>query len=140
MLVNQTDARKKKWSEYSGELKPFEFDHNGGFFFIPECDSIQYRFQKVKPSTWRIVEEKPLPQIKVPFHPSLIFNNVHLKELETHKHPGVILSSNLSWNLHLDETVKEAYSRLGTCMLWRFKYILDRKYLQTVNFSFVRLS
>lgn len=89
----------------------------GFFFFYPECDSIQYRFQKVKPSTWRIVEEKPLPQIRVPFHPSLIFNNVHLKELETHTHPGVILISNLSWNLHSDETVKEAYSRLGTCML-----------------------
>lgn len=46
-------------------------------------------------------------KVKKPFHPSLIFNDVHLKEVETHKHLGVILSSNLSWNLHVDETVKK---------------------------------
>lgn len=75
-------------------------------------------------------------KVKKPFHPSLIFNNVHLKEVETHKHLGIILSSNLSWNLHLDETVKKAHSRLG--MLRRLKYILDRKSLQKLYFSFVR--
>lgn len=44
-------------------------------------------------------------KVKKPFHPSLIFNNVQLKEDETHKHLRVILSCNLSWNLHLDQIV-----------------------------------
>lgn len=30
-----------------------------------------------------------------------IFNNVNLKEVESHKHIGVISSSNLSWDLHI---------------------------------------
>lgn len=42
-------------------------------------------------------------KVKKPFHPSLIFNNVQLKEDETHKHLRVNLSCNLSWNLHLDQ-------------------------------------
>lgn len=44
-------------------------------------------------------------KVKKPFHPSLIFNNVQLKEDETHKHLRVILSCNLSRNLHLDQIV-----------------------------------
>lgn len=44
-------------------------------------------------------------KVKKPFHPSLIFNNVQLKEDETRKHLRVILSCNLSRNLHLDQIV-----------------------------------
>lgn len=44
-------------------------------------------------------------KVKKPFHPSLIFSNVQLKEDETHKHLRVILSCNLSRNLHLDQIV-----------------------------------
>lgn len=44
-------------------------------------------------------------KVKKPFHPSLIFNNVQLKEDETHKHLRVILGCNLSRNLHLDQIV-----------------------------------
>lgn len=40
-------------------------------------------------------------KIKKPFHPSLIFDDVHLKEVESHKHLGVIFSSNVSWNQHI---------------------------------------
>lgn len=44
-------------------------------------------------------------KVKKLFHPSLIFSNVQLKEDETHKHLRVILSCNLSRNLHLDQIV-----------------------------------
>lgn len=41
-------------------------------------------------------------KLKKPFPPSLIFDDVHLKDVESHKHPGVTTSSNLSWNLHIN--------------------------------------
>ena len=39
---------------------------------------------------------------KKPFHPSLIFDNVHLKEVESHKHLGITICNNLSWNPHVN--------------------------------------
>ena len=47
-----------------------------------------------------------------------------------------MISSNLTWNLHIDEVVEKAYSSLG--ILRRFKYNLDRRTLQKIYFSFVR--
>lgn len=40
-------------------------------------------------------------KIKKPFHPWLIFDDVTLKEVESHKHLGVIFSGNLSSNLQI---------------------------------------
>ena len=47
-----------------------------------------------------------------------------------------MFGSNHTWNLHIDEVVEKAYSRLG--ILRRFKYNLDRRTLQKIYFSFVR--
>ena len=74
--------------------------------------------------------------IKKPFHPSLIFDDIYLQEVEAHKHLGVILANNLSWNLHVNEILSKGYSRLS--MLRNVKFILDRKTLQTIYFSFIR--
>ena len=59
------------------------------------------------------------------FHPSL---HVHQKEVESHKHLGVVFSSycNLTWNLHIEEVVEKAYSCL--CILRRVKYNLGELY------------
>lgn len=56
-------------------------------------------------------------KVKKPFHPSLIFNNVQLKEDETHKHLRVILSCNLSRNLHLDQIVffLKGFTNISVC-------------------------
>ena len=69
--------------------------------------------------------------IKKPFHPSLIFDSVHLKEVESHKQLAVVYFSNLTWNLHIEEVVEKAYSRLG--ILRRVKYNLDRRTLQKIK-------
>ena len=50
---------------------------------------------------------------KKPFHPSLIFDNVHLKEVESHKHLGITICNNLSWNPHVNEMLSKAYAKLG---------------------------
>lgn len=61
-------------------------------------------------------------KLKKPFHPSLIFDDVHLKDVELHKHLGVTISSNLSWNLHINEILSKAYAKLG--LMRKVKYIL----------------
>ena len=58
------------------------------------------------------------------------------KKLNLIKHLGVVFSSNLTWNLHIEEVVEKAYSRLG--ILQRLKYNLDRRTLQKLYFSFFR--
>ena len=35
-------------------------------------------------------------------HPDIVFNGVVLPEVDTHKHLGITLSSNLSWSSHID--------------------------------------
>lgn len=43
---------------------------------------------------------------------SFIFDDVHLKEVESHKH-SVIFSNNLSWNLQINERVCVSQSVYG---------------------------
>jgi len=50
-----------------------------------------------------------------------------LKEVTQHKHVGIIVSQNLSWNKHICfvvERARTAFSRLS-----RFRNTLDRKHL-----------
>lgn len=48
-----------------------------------------------------------------PFHPSIIFDIVYLKEVESHKHLGIAICNNLSWNPHVKEIIFKAYAKLG---------------------------
>lgn len=52
-------------------------------------------------------------KVKKFFYFFLIFNDVYLKEVEIYKYLGVIFSSNLFWNLYVDEIVKKVYLCFG---------------------------
>lgn len=67
-------------------------------------------------------------KIKKSFHSSLIFDDVHLKELESHKHIGVIFNCNLSWNIHSDKT--KFHQKIGE--MGKVKFILDRNCLRKI--------
>lgn len=67
-----------------------------------------------------------------PFHPSLIFDIVYLKEVESHKHLGIAICNNLSWNPHVKEIIFKAYAKLGQMRKCKYKRILDRDSLQTL--------
>jgi hypothetical protein len=69
-------------------------------------------------------------------HPGLFLNNQLIAEVKHHKHLGVHLSHNLSWNKHAEETAKKANRCLG--VLRPLKFLLDRASLETLNKSFIR--
>jgi hypothetical protein len=69
-------------------------------------------------------------------HPPIQFNNVTLADVDHHKHLGLTLSSNLSWATHIN-SILSSVSPMGD-VLKRLKYILDRKSIETIYFSFIR--
>jgi hypothetical protein len=69
-------------------------------------------------------------------HPELYLNNQRIAEVKHHKHLGIYLSHNLSWNKHAEETAKKANRCLG--ILRPLKFLLDRASLETLYNSFIR--
>ena len=63
-------------------------------------------------------------------------NNVIIKEVELHKHLGVTISEDGSWNSHINDILVKASSRLS--MLRKVKFKLKRMHLQSIYFSFIR--
>ena len=62
-------------------------------------------------------------KINKPHHPSLIMNNQKLEDVKFHKHLGVTISDDGSWNKHIELVIDKAYSRLNilrivTCQGW----------------------
>ena len=71
-----------------------------------------------------------------PIHPPLYMNNVAIHSVDEHKHLGVIFSNDGSWKSHLDSILAKAWSRVN--VLRKFKFILDRKSLEMLYFSYIR--
>jgi hypothetical protein len=69
-------------------------------------------------------------------HPPLVLNNCPITRVQTHKHLGLILSSNLSWTTHIGESAKKANKILNYLLPLKMK--LDRKSLQMAYNSFIR--
>ena len=61
------------------------------------------------------------------------------KEISTvseHKHLGLVISDNGSWKKHIDMITEKAYKRIN--ILRNFQFILYRKTLEKICFTFVR--
>ena len=69
-------------------------------------------------------------------HAPIIFNNVTLANVDSHKHLGLILTSNLTWTEHISNLIKSV-SQMANVMK-NLKYQIDRKSLETSYFSFIR--
>jgi hypothetical protein len=80
-----------------------------------------------------IISRKVEPQ----FHPPLYFNNGPIKNVTTHKHLGLTFSNDGSWTTHINEIITKASSRLNRIRKLKFK--VDRKSLEHMYFSYVRL-
>jgi predicted choloylglycine hydrolase len=59
---------------------------------------------------------------------------VDISTVSEHKHLGLVISENGSWEKHTDMIT--AYKRIN--ILRKFKFILDRKTLEKIYFAFVR--
>lgn len=65
-----------------------------------------------------------LKDISYFFDYSFIFDDVYFEDVELYKYFGVIISSNLLWNLYINEILFKVYVKLG--LMCKVKYILDR--------------
>ena len=75
-------------------------------------------------------------KINKPYHPPIFMDNQVISEVNTHKHLGLILSSDYTWHEHLAEIKSKAWNRIN--IMRKLKFLLDRKSLQTIYFSFIR--
>ena len=71
-----------------------------------------------------------------PFHPPLIMNQQVINEETSHKHLGLIFSSDCNWHEHINYVKTKAWSRIN--VMRKLKFQLDRKSLETIYFSFIR--
>ena len=69
-------------------------------------------------------------------HPTLYLNDVPIQETTTHKHLGILFSKRLDWQSHIDYIQQKAWSRMN--LLRSLKFVLDRKSLQKIYFTFIR--
>ena len=90
---------------------------------------VSFSAQKTKSLT---ISNKSVPL----HHPQLYFNGEEINQVDRHKHMGIMLSSDLTWQSHVDDIVSKADTRLN--IMSRLHYLLDRNILKTMYTSFVR--
>ena len=69
-------------------------------------------------------------------YPDVIFNNSVLETVDSHKHLGLVLSSNLQWGNHIDMILSSVAPMSD--ILKRLKYDLDRLSIERTYFTFIR--
>jgi hypothetical protein len=75
-------------------------------------------------------------KIDKPDHPPLYMDSNDISTVSEHKHLGLDISDNGSLEKHIDMITGKANKRIN--ILRKFKFILDRKTLEKIYFTFVR--
>ena len=71
-----------------------------------------------------------------PLHPPLSMNQQQINEVDMHKHLGLTFTCDGTWHTHLTEIKSKAWYRIN--IMRQLKFVLDRKSLQFIYFSFIR--
>ena len=71
-----------------------------------------------------------------PAHPKLFMSGVEIPSVQVHKHLGIFISNDGSWDYHVNQILMKAWKRIG--IMRNLKLRLDRTSLQTIYFSFIR--
>ena len=71
-----------------------------------------------------------------PYHPPISFNDQTISEVRTHKHLGIVFSSDCSWTSHFAYIKQKAWTRIN--IMRKLQYTLDRKSLEIIYASFIR--
>jgi hypothetical protein len=70
----------------------------------------------------------------------MVINYTNINKTNNHLSPKESLNSDghqlRNWNKHIDMITKKAFSRVN--ILRKFKFILDRKTLETIYITFIR--
>ena len=69
-------------------------------------------------------------------HLALYFNHIPIEEVQTHKRLDVYISVKCDWQAHFEYIQAKALSRVY--LLRSLKFVIDRKSLQTMYFTFIR--
>ena len=75
-------------------------------------------------------------KIDKPDHPLLCMDNNDIATVSDHKHLGLVISDNGSWEKHIDMITEKTYKRIN--ILRKKLFILDQKSLEKIYFTFVR--
>ena len=68
--------------------------------------------------------------------PNLMFEDVLVNFVESHKHRGLTLSSNAKWHAHIENIITYVSKLLG--IIRAVKYKLSRKALNNIYISYIR--
>ena len=71
-----------------------------------------------------------------PYHPPITMDQHQISQVNSHKHLGLIFTSNCTWHDHLEYIKAKAWYRIN--IMRKLKFVLDRKSLQTIYISFIR--
>ena len=74
---------------------------------------------------------------KLDFFPQLVFDNIPISFVDSHKHLGVTLSSTGQWHSHIENIVKSATKILG--IMRKLKYSVSRNALNQMYMSYMLL-
>ena len=75
-------------------------------------------------------------KVNVPIHPPIFMHNQQLTEVTSHKHLGLHISKDCTWHEQIENIKEKAWFRIN--IMRKFKFLLDRKSLETIYFSFIR--
>ena len=67
---------------------------------------------------------------------SLVFNNMSVNFVDSHKHLGVTLSDDGQWHVHIENILSSADKNLG--IMRKFKYTFSRTALNQIYISYIR--
>ena len=69
-------------------------------------------------------------------HPPIFMQNHKVVEVVSHKHLGVVLSSDCSWHQHIKYITDKAWNRIN--IMRKLKFKLNRKSLEIIYIAFIR--
>ena len=72
-------------------------------------------------------------KVNAPIHPPIFMNNQQLSEVTSHKHMVLHISKDCTWPEQIEYIKEKAWLRMR-----KFKFLLDRKSLETIYISFIR--
>lgn len=75
-------------------------------------------------------------QKETPAHDPLTFSGVHINEVQSHKHLGVMIHNRLSWDIHVSYIIDRISNKVS--IMRRFQNTLPRKCLEIIYKSMIR--